>query len=104
MPDVTDVIGGNAAHINADGALLNGLKNFLFSGRCIEYLLRHFFHLYASGKERRDLQAGIFLKSTHDVHILHGLSGRPFHQIVYGRHDNDPFCPRINSQPNVAVI
>ena len=43
-----------------------------------------------SRKQRDPLQAGGFRIAEHQVHVLHGLAGRPHHQVVERRTDNRP--------------
>jgi len=42
--------------------------------------------------------------AEHDVHILDGLAGSPFDQVVNGRYDDEPVSGLTHIQSDIAVV
>jgi hypothetical protein len=60
--------------------------------------------LCVSGKEGNHMEAQGLRMAEHDVHVLDGLAGRPFDQVVDGRHDDQPVPLPIHIQSNVTIV
>lgn len=53
---------------------------------------------------RNRIQAGGLGQADHQVHVLHGLAGGPFHQIVDGRQQDQPAGAGVQGPTDVAEI
>jgi hypothetical protein len=49
-----------------------------------------------------ELQACGFIQAEHQVHVLHGLAGGAFHEVVDGGEDDDLFAAR--GETDVAEV
>jgi len=118
MTDMTDIIDGNAAGIDADFPVPDRLKCLFFPGERVVEGNRHgtslFLYIYSHDGNRRGQwplwktgdpgQSRLFAASTNQVHILNGLTGRPFDQIIDCRQDNHPFRSFIYGYPDVTKV
>ena len=52
----------------------------------------------------RELETSGFIELVHEVEGLYRLTGRTFHQIVYGTDDDKPFRQGVFLEPNVTEV
>lgn|GEM_PF-1366032 len=45
-----------------------------------------------------------FIQTEHEIHVLHGLTGGPFYQVVDGGQQNQAFGGRVQPKANIAKV
>jgi hypothetical protein len=55
-------------------------------------------------KEGHTPQAGRLVKPQKDIHVLHGLAGRPFHQIIEGGDNHQPAGAQVHFAADITEI